>query len=105
LDAPINDDSSIEFAEIIEDEHAQTSFEFLSDKNLREQVGDLLEVLDHRERGIILQRFALGGGRPKTLKEVGKKLGVTRERIRQIQNIALAKMRHALSKKESPKDL
>ena len=105
LDAPINDDTSVEFGDIVEDENAQTPFELLSDKNLRDQVNDLLEVLDPRERGIILQRFALDGGRPKTLEEVGQKLGVTRERIRQVQNIALAKMRHALSKKESPKDL
>ena len=68
-------------------------------------MNDLLEVLDDRERRIILQRFALEGGRPKTLEEVGKKFGVTRERIRQVQNIALAKMRQALSKKESPQDL
>jgi RNA polymerase primary sigma factor len=105
LDAPINDDISVEFGDIVEDENAQTPFELLSDKNLRDQVKDLLEVLDPRERGIILQRFALEGGRPKTLEEVGKKLGVTRERIRQVQNIALAKMRQALSKKESPQDL
>jgi RNA polymerase primary sigma factor len=104
LDAPINDDNAIELGETVEDENAHTPFKLLSDKNLRDQVDDLLEVLDHRERRIILQRFALEGGRPKTLEEVGKKFGVTRERIRQLQNIALAKMRRALSKKESPKD-
>jgi RNA polymerase primary sigma factor len=92
LDAPITDDNSIEFGETVEDENAQTPFKLLSDKNLRDQLNDLLEVLDHRERRIILQRFALEGGRPKTLEEVGKKLGVTRERIRQVQNIALVKM-------------
>jgi len=105
LDAPITDDNAIEFGETVEDENAQTPFKLLSDKDLRDQVNDLLEVLDHRERRIILQRFALEGGSPKTLDEVGKKLGVTRERIRQVQNIALVKMRHALSKKENPKDL
>src|SRR5215469_13624266 len=89
LDAPITDDNSIEFGETVEDENAQTPFKLLSDKNLRDQVNDLLEVLDHRERRIILQRFALEGGRPKTLEEVGKKFGVTRERIRQVQNMAL----------------
>jgi len=51
------------------------------------------EVLDGREREIIFQRFGLAGGKPKTLEAVGKKLGVTRERIRQIQNIALTKLR------------
>src|SRR5260221_9935550 len=66
------------------------------------ELSDLLEVLDDRERKIILQRFGLDGGKPKTLEEVGKKFGVTRERIRQLQNIALAKLRRALSKKETP---
>jgi RNA polymerase primary sigma factor len=62
----------------------------------------LLQVLDGRERKIIFQRFGLDGGKPKTLEEVAKKFGVTRERIRQLQNIGLAKLRRALSKKETP---
>src|SRR6202048_3536503 len=93
LDAPISDDDSTEFGEIVGEEDAQTPFELLRDKNLRDQVSDLLEVLDYRERKIIFQRFGLDGGKPKTLEEVGKKFGVTRERIRQLQNIALAKLR------------
>jgi len=99
LDAPISDDDSTEFGEIVGDEDAQTPFELLRDKNLRDEVSELLEVLDDRERKIIFQRFGLDGGKPKTLEEVGKKFGVTRERIRQLQNIALAKLRRALSKK------
>jgi RNA polymerase primary sigma factor len=102
LDAPISDDDSTEFGEIVGDEDAQTPFELLRDKNLRDEVSDLLEVLDDRERKIIFQRFGLDGGKPKTLEEVGKKFGVTRERIRQLQNIALAKLRRALNKKETP---
>jgi RNA polymerase primary sigma factor len=102
LDAPINDDELTEFGETVGDENAQTPFKLLSDKNLHDQVNDLLEVLDDRERRIVLQRFGLDGGKPKTLEEVGQKLGVTRERIRQLQNIALAKLRQALSKKEAP---
>ena len=66
---------------------------------------DLLDVLDDRERKIIFSRFGLDGGKPKTLEEVGKKFGVTRERIRQLQNIALSKLRRALSKKERPVDV
>src|ERR1700680_1386102 len=104
LDAPISDDDSTEFGEIVGDEDAQTPFELLRDKNLRDEVSELLEVLDDRERKIIFQRFGLDGGKPKTLEEVGKKFGVTRERIRQLQNIALAKLRRALSKKEKPID-
>jgi len=70
LDAPISDDDSTEFGEIIGDEHSQTPFELLRDKNLRDEVSDLLEVLDDREHKIIFQRFALDGGKPKTLEEV-----------------------------------
>ncbi len=103
LDAPISDDDSTEFGEILGDEGAQTPFELLRDKNLRDEVSDLLEALDDRERVIIFQRFGLDGGKPKTLEEVGNEFGVTRERIRQLQNIALAKLRRALSKKEMPR--
>jgi RNA polymerase primary sigma factor len=84
------------------DEDAQTPFALLRDKNLRDEVSGLLAVLEGRERKIIFQRFGLDGGKPKTLEEVGKKFGVTRERIRQLQNIALAKLLLALSKKETP---
>jgi RNA polymerase primary sigma factor len=93
LDALIGDDDSAEFGETIGDEDAQTPFELLRDKNLRNEMGGLLEVLDHREKKIIFQRFGLDRGKPKTLEDVGKNFGVTRERIRQLQNIALAKLR------------
>src|ERR1700726_2331349 len=105
LDAPISDDDSAEFGEMVGDEDAQTPFELLRDKNLRNEVGGLLDVLDDREKKNIFQRFGLDGGKPKTLEEVGKKFGVTRERIRQLQNIALSKLRRALSKKERPVDV
>ena len=103
LDAPVGDDDSTEFGELVGDAEAQDPFELLRDKDLRDEVGDLLDVLDDRERKIINSRFGLDGGKPKTLEEVGEKFGVTRERIRQLQNIALHKMRRALSKKEKPK--
>jgi len=102
LDAPISDDDSTEFGEIVGDLEALTPFEQLRDQNLRDEVGDLLGVLDEREKKIIFSRFGLDGGKAKTLEEVGKKFGVTRERIRQLQNIALMKLRRALQKKEKP---
>src|SRR4026207_824572 len=102
LDAPIGDDDSTEFSEVIGDEDAQTPFELLRDQNLRNEMGGLLEVLDNREKKIISKRFGLDGGKPKTLEDVSKDFGVTRERIRQLQNIALAKLRRALSKREDP---
>ena len=104
LDAPISDDDSTEFGEIVGDLEAMNPFEQLRDQNLRDEVGDLLTVLDEREKKIIYSRFGLDGGKAKTLEEVGKKFGVTRERIRQLQNIALMKLRRALQKKERPID-
>lgn len=100
LDAPLGDDEGNEFGAVVGDEEAQTPFEYLRDKNLRGQLDGLIEVLDLREKTIISQRFGLNGGKPKTLENVSKDFGVTRERIRQLQNIALAKLRRALSKKE-----
>src|SRR5271169_630242 len=82
--------------------NGQTPFELFRDKNMRDELSELLEVLDDRERTIIFQRFGLDDGKPKTLEEIGKKFGVTRERIRQLQNIALAKLRRALAEKEKP---
>jgi len=102
LDAPIGDDDSSEFGEIVGDEDAHTPFELFRDKNMRDELSELLEVLDDRQREIIFKRFGLDGGKPETLEEVGRKFGVTRERIRQLQNIALAKLRRALAKREKP---
>jgi RNA polymerase primary sigma factor len=100
LDAPIADNDSTEFSEVIGDDEAQSPFELLRDKNLLGEVDGLLERLDPREKKIISQRFGLDGGEPKTLEDLGKDFGITRERIRQLQNIALAKLRRALIKKE-----
>ena len=100
LDAPVGDDDSAEFGDLVGDVMAIDPFEQLRDKNLQEEVGDLLEQLDDRERKIIDARFGLDGSEPITLEEVGVKFGVTRERIRQLQNIALSKMRRALNKRE-----
>ena len=102
LNAPISDNDSTEFGDIVGDEDAQTPFELFRDKNMRDELSELLELLDDRERKIIFKRFGLDGDKPKTLEEVGKKFGVTRERIRQLQNIALAKLRRALAKREKP---
>jgi RNA polymerase primary sigma factor len=102
LDAPMNDEDGTEFGEIVGDDNAVDPAENLSDKNLQEEIADLLRVLDDRERKIIMSRFGLDGGNSRTLEEVGEKFGVTRERIRQLQNIALAKLRRALRKREHP---
>lgn len=102
LDAPVNDGESTQFSEIIGDDHAENPLAALSDKNLHGELDDLLDVLDGRERQIIDERFGLSGKKPLTLEEVGREFGVTRERIRQLQNVALGKMRKALHRKEMP---
>jgi RNA polymerase primary sigma factor len=100
LDAKIGPDDDTAFGDLVGDDRAEDPFEALRDRDLREEVAGLLEDLDARERKIIAYRFGLGGGRERTLEEVGHKFGVTRERIRQLQNIALAKLRKALRKRE-----
>ena len=101
LDAAVADDDSVEFGEIIADEDAQTSYEWLCDRDLQVHLKAALKVLDDREKKIVLERFGLHGGQPKTLEQVGKAIGVTRERIRQLQARALSKLRHALTKDSS----
>src|SRR5690606_35291156 len=102
LDALINEGEGTEYGEIIGDERASNPLDALSDKNLHGELDGLLSVLDDRERRIIDERFGLNGKKPLTLEEVGREFGVTRERIRQLQNSALTKMRRALRKKEKP---
>jgi RNA polymerase primary sigma factor len=105
LDAPINEGEATEYGEVISDERAISPLDMLADKNLHNQLDGLLSVLDERERQIINERFGLSGRKELTLEEVGREFGVTRERIRQLQNSALIKMRRALSKKEKPAPL
>ena len=100
LDAPVSEDEPAEFGESVADEEAGTPFELLRDKDLQTELGGLLEELDEREKKIISQRFGFEGGKRKTLQEIGRRLGVSRERIRQLENIALTKLRRALSQKE-----
>ncbi|MCP5537655.1 MAG: RNA polymerase sigma factor RpoD/SigA [Akkermansiaceae bacterium] len=102
LNAPVHDDDSAEFSDIIGDEMAVNPFEALDSKNMHGELDELLDVLDEREHRIIDARFGLDGKTPMTLEEVGVEFGVTRERIRQLQNIALEKMRKALHRKETP---
>jgi RNA polymerase primary sigma factor len=102
LDAPINDDGSTEFGESVADQEGQNPFELLRDKDLLSKVDGLLEELNGREKKIIAERFGFGGTARKTLQEIGDTLGISRERIRQLENSALAKLRRALSLQEEP---
>ena len=102
LDEPVNGDEGVDYSEIIGDEDAVHPLDSLMDRHLRHQLGDLLEILDEREHLVIGARYGLNGSKPATLEEVGRELGVTRERIRQLQCRALEKMRRALVRKENP---
>lgn len=101
LDAPIGDDESNNFAEVVEDENADTPYEQLEDKTVNRMLQEMIKTLDPREATILRYRFGLDGGPEKTLEEVGQKFGVTRERVRQIQNIALSKLRKMIEKLET----
>lgn len=101
LDAPAGDESAMTNGETIGDTSAASPFEALETKNHMEELEDLLELLDQREAAIIGDRFGLNGKKSMTLEEIGVNFGVSRERIRQIQNSALLKMRNALSRKEA----
>jgi len=103
LDAPIGDDESNNFAEVVQDENADTPYEQLEEKTVTRMLRDMVKTLDPRESTILQYRFGLDGGSEKTLEEVGVKFGVTRERVRQIQNIALTKLRKMIEKLEAVK--
>ncbi|MBC2605412.1 sigma-70 family RNA polymerase sigma factor [Pelagicoccus albus] len=101
LNAPIGDDgNSTEFGEIVGDDNAQTPYENLHEKSLRGDLTEMIEGLEDREAEIIRLRFGLNGDSPLTLEEVGKLFCITRERVRQLQNIALSKMRKIMASKE-----
>ena len=101
LDAPIGDDDSNNFAEVVQDENADTPYEQLEEKTVNKMLHEMIKTLDPREATILRYRFGLDGGTEKTLEEVGERFGVTRERVRQIQNIALNKLRKMIEKLEA----
>jgi RNA polymerase primary sigma factor len=104
LDAPISDDDSNNFSEVVEDERAVDPYHELEDKTVVNMLQDMVKHLDEREATILRYRFGLDGGAEKTLEEVGVKFDVTRERVRQIQNLALRKLRKMIEKLEKNKN-
>ena len=103
LDAPIGDDDSNSFSDVVQDDNATTPYKQLEDKTVTDMLQEMVKTLDQREATILRYRFGLDGGSEKTLEDVGQKFGVTRERVRQIQNIALNKMRKMIEKLEARK--
>src|SRR6266853_792878 len=93
LDALIGDDETNRVADVVKDENADTPYEQLEEKTNNALVHEMVGTLDSREQAILRQRFGLDGDDRKTLEEIGEQFGVTRERIRQIEEIALRKLR------------
>jgi RNA polymerase primary sigma factor len=94
LHTPLGDDVDSEFGDLIEDSEAIQPGEAVSFTLLQEQLRSVLDTLPEREAGVVSMRFGLADGQPKTLDEIGKVYGVTRERIRQIESKAMSKLRH-----------
>jgi RNA polymerase primary sigma factor len=102
LDAPVGADEPQRISEVVADPNAAAPFDRLVRENDTELVQQVLATLTPRENTILAMRFGLDDGRPKTLEEIGVQLGVTRERIRQIQEEALKRMRVKIAEKETP---
>ncbi len=94
LHAPLGEDGDSEFGDLIEDSEAIQPGEAVGFTLLQEQLHSVLDTLSEREAGVVSMRFGLTDGQPKTLDEIGKVYGVTRERIRQIESKAMSKLRH-----------
>lgn len=101
LDAPLGDDETNRIADVVADQNAESPYQELEEKNNGALIREIVATLDAREQTILRFRFGLDGDGEKTLEEVGQKFGVTRERIRQIQNIALSKLRKKIENLES----
>jgi len=94
LETPVGDEEDSHLGDFIQDTSAPTPYDATSKQLLKEQMEEVLSTLSDREKRVLIYRFGLDDGRAKTLEEVGKTFGVTRERIRQIEAKALRKLRH-----------
>ena len=100
LETPVGEEDDSDLGDFIEDRTAIAPADAASHQLLKEQVEDVLETLSEREAKVLQLRFGLEDGRSRTLEEVGKDFGVTRERIRQIEAKALRKLRHPMRSKK-----
>jgi RNA polymerase primary sigma factor len=101
LDEPLADEDSSRLGDVVPDTQAFNPYENLNHETTHSMLRNFLNILDERELTILRRRFGLDGQKEKTLDEIGKQFGVTRERIRQLQNIALAKLRNRIEQFEA----
>lgn len=101
LNAPVGEDGSAEFFEKVGDEKAPTAYEILSDRQIRSDMIQFLDNLDRREQDILKLRYGLDGEEVQTLETVGERFSITRERVRQIQNSALKKLRGMIEERNT----
>ena len=103
LDAPIGDDEGSEFSEIIGDDKGSTPYEDINSRQINEDVARYISMLDMREQDILKYRYGLADAEAETLETVGERFSITRERVRQIQNAAIAKIRGMITESDRPK--
>ena len=94
LDRPVGVEGDAELGDFVEDEGSPDPFQLAAESTARLQLEEALGLLDDREREVVTLRYGLDGSSPRTLSDVGKRFDLTRERIRQIEGRALAKLRH-----------
>lgn len=94
LDIVIGDDEDVTIGSFVEDESVLTSFSLIEENDKKNAIKNVLNTLNDREKEVIIQRFGINSDQPKTLDEIGKELGLSRERIRQIETVALRKLRN-----------
>jgi RNA polymerase primary sigma factor len=101
MDAVVSEDGGTTFGSLIVDESAEDPLEALSGKDLGVEAAELVGLLKTRERAVVVRRFGLDGHRAMTLEDIGMELGCTRERVRQIQDEGLKRMRRAFTRRQA----
>jgi RNA polymerase sigma factor (sigma-70 family) len=94
LDRPVGEEGDAQLGDFVEDERTPDPFTVVAEVARSEEVSKALGALDDRECAVLVMRYGIGGNAPRTLSDVGSELGITRERVRQIENRALGKLRH-----------
>ncbi len=100
LSTPVGDDGSTELMDLIEDQEAESPVEQVSSNMVKEEILDAMEVLNEREVKLVMYRFGLFGNTTHTLEKIGEQMGITRERVRQLEKAAIGKMKKFMVKRE-----